>query len=236
MKQWIKIISSGHIMEIYTYERMPIPNRNCKKDDATENKKNERDIGAESAQNDRKSKWNFIRQVNMNFEEHSKFVTLTFAENVTDLDEANKQFKRFIQRMRYKYGAFKYAVAIEFQKRGAAHYHMMSNLPYIPKKELAEIWRQGFVRINDIKHVDNVGAYLSKYMTKGDGRDPRLRGRKMYLTSKNMDKPSELKGDDADQIIKMYSLEQKKAVLESSYDSEHHGTITYRQYNLKRND
>ena len=232
--QWIKIIVSGNVIEVYRYEKMPIFGN----DKQADRKDTEEYIGKEKqdyqTHNDRRSKWIFIRLTNANFGAHSKFVTLTFADNIQDLDHANKEFKKFIQRLRRRYKGFKYAAAIEFQKRGAIHYHMMSDLPYIPNRKLAEIWGQGFVRINDIKHVDNVGAYLSKYMTKGDGRDPRLRGRKMYLTSKNLDRPLVLKGDEADLILEQYDLKNKKAVLETAYASEHHGIITYKQYNLKR--
>lgn len=233
--QWIKIIASGNVIEVYRYERMPgLGNgKQADRDDVDEyiDKKKQKDY---QTHNDRRSKWNFIRLTNSNFGQHSKFITLTFAENVQDLDQAHKEYDKFIKRMRRRYGNFKYAVAIEFQKRGAVHYHMMSDLPYIPKRELAKIWGQGFVRINDIKHVDNVGAYLSKYMTKGDGRDPRLNGRKMYLTSKNLDRPLIFRGEAADMILRQYGLKDKKTVLEDVYASEHHGLISYKQYNLKR--
>jgi len=55
---------------------------------------------------------------------------------------------------------------IQFQDRGAIHYHMMSDLPYIPKAKLSKIWGNGFIKINDITNVDNVGAYLIGYMNK----------------------------------------------------------------------
>ena len=32
----------------------------------------------------------------------SKFVTLTFKDNVTDLDKANYEFRQFIKRLNYK--------------------------------------------------------------------------------------------------------------------------------------
>lgn len=227
--KFIKVIVSGNVIEVYRYQYMPLPSGNRSRPPDQD-----RDKSDDQQKNDRRSKWNFIRLTNANFGAHSKFITLTFADNVQDLDQAHKEFDRFIKRMRRRYGKFKYAAAIEFQQRGAVHYHMMSDLPYIPNRKLAEIWGQGFVRINDIKHVDNVGAYLSKYMTKGDGRDPRLRGRKMYLTSKNLDRPLVLKGDAADLILDQYDLKNKKAVLEDVYTSEHHGLITYKQYNLKR--
>ena len=136
------------------------------------------------------------RLITANFDEHSKFITLTFKENLTDVKKANYEYMKFIQRLRYRYGDFKYIAVIEFQKRGAVHYHMISNLPYIDNSKLCEIWGQGFVKINDIRHVDNVGASM--------------------------------------QIVRFYGLETKKAVFTNSYENEHLGMATYKEFNLKR--
>ncbi|GAI10009.1 unnamed protein product, partial [marine sediment metagenome] len=43
------------------------------------------------------------------------------------MDITNREFKKFIQRLRYQYGDFKYMAVIEFQDRGAIHYHMISD-------------------------------------------------------------------------------------------------------------
>lgn len=233
-KQFIKLIVTGHIVEVYTYEKMPVPSAQDRSDQ--EDKSDLEwleDSRGDKKQNSRRSKWNLIRLLNANFNEHSKFITLTFAENIVDLDLAHKEFDKFMKRMRRKYGDFKYAAVVEFQKRGAVHYHLVSDLPYIPKDELAIIWRNGFVRINDIEHVDNVGAYISKYMSKTE-IDLRLRQRKNYFTSKNLDRPVIIKGDLADPLFEMWDLGQKKEVFANSYESEHHGQITYKQFNLKR--
>jgi len=226
--RFLKVVAAGPIIEVYEFERMPNLNvrRSCGGQAEPE----------EQGKNDRRSRWNFIRTVNANFGNHDKFVTLTFAENVTDISQANREFKSFIKRLKYKCQTeIKYAVAIEFQKRGAVHYHMICNLPYVPKSEFAATWGNGFVKINRIKHVDNVGAYISKYMSKGmHGRDPRLRGRKMWFTSRNLERPIVLRGEEAERVLEFYGLDEKQKVFGYSYESEHHGLITYRQYNLNR--
>lgn len=86
---------------------------------------------------------------------------------------------------------------------------MMSDLPYIPHEELEKIWGHGFVGINKIDHVDNVGAYMTRYMAE-DMTDTRLMGEKSYSTSKNLLRPTEFVGDAAEEIIKMYDLEKIK--------------------------
>jgi len=37
--------------------------------------------------------------------------------------------------------------------------------PFIPNAELAKIWRHGFVKIGKLDDVDNVGVYLTAYLT-----------------------------------------------------------------------
>jgi len=178
---------------------------------------------------------NMVRRLALaNFDSGSKFVTFTFAENIKDLASANVYWSRFMQKMRRKYGLFKYMAVIEFQQRGAVHYHCIWSLPYIKKSELADIWGNGFVKINRIDHVDNVGAYIVKYMTK-DLMDSRFVAQKAYQCSKGLERPLELRGEEAERIIAMYELGQKKAVFESSYTSEYLGLINYQEYNLKRN-
>ena len=54
--------------------------------------------------------------------------------------EANKYFKKFIRKMRIKYGNFAYLAAIEFQKKsGRVHYHVLWNLDYIKQKKILKI-------------------------------------------------------------------------------------------------
>lgn len=118
-----------------------------------------------------------------------KFLTLTYKDNVTDIDRARKDFDRFLKRLKhYLCKDLKYIVVIEFQKRGAIHFHLLCNLPFVNVDELAQIWGFGFVRINRIDNVDNVGAYITKYMTK-ENIDERLAGKKCYSMSRNLKKP-----------------------------------------------
>jgi hypothetical protein len=224
----MRVVVSNHVVEVYKYEKEQWSEFEC----------TERE-GRRSADEctDRVSVYRtreMIRRLILaNFDNHSKFITLTFRENVTDLDDANVRFKRFIQRMRYRHKGFKYLAVVEFQDRGAVHYHMISDLPFIKNKELADIWKQGFVKINDISHVDNVGAYMIKYMAK-DLADKRLSGRKAYLYSKGLEKPAELRGEDAERVIEAYALEMKKPVYTSSFEGEYTGHVDYTEYNLRR--
>lgn len=179
-----------------------------------------------------------------NFDNTSKFVTLTFKNglsfDIRDVKACNRAFKQFIQRMRRKYQDFKYLAVIEFQDkngRGAVHYHMICNLPYVKKSELALIWGNGFVKINAIDKVDNVGAYISKYMTK-DLDDTRLQGVKAYQYSRSLCKPVELVNWRRDDMGAMYSvnalINEMTPSYEATYESVNAGHIVYVQYNLAK--
>lgn len=176
---------------------------------------------------------NVIELALCNFDSYDKFATFTYREHVTNIDIANKDYKEFIQRMRYKYGAFPCLTVIEFTKKGRIHYHMLAKLPYIKKSLLAEIWGHGFVKINRITHVDNIGAYIVKYMTK-EGFDERLKGRKMYLCSKGLKRSEELIADTAEELKQHLGLEDKTIVFKSDYWHEFTGQVAHAEYNPKR--
>jgi len=167
----------------------------------------------------------------------SKFVTLTFRDNVNDLDEANREFRQFIKRLNYRvYGRkcseLKYTAVVEFQKRGAVHYHVIFyNLPYTKADVVEEVWGKGFIKINRIDDVDNVGAYICKYLSK-DNDDERLIGRKCYFNSRGLKKPTEVYLDDDKLEIIRKSLPARAMTYKGEFENEYVGKIEYEQYNF----
>lgn len=184
---------------------------------------------------------NVRRLATMNFDNNSKFLTLTFEKNITNLDYSNLEFKNFIKRLSYRLTQkIKYLAVIEFQKRGAIHYHVLLDIPYIPQKDLQKLWGNGFVFINAISHVDNIGAYICKYMSK-EGADERLRNRRAYLKSNNLTRPEKIINHNLrdfytleKKLINKYNLNSKKPVYVSNFETEILGNCRYTQYNLKR--
>lgn len=167
-------------------------------------------------------------------------VTLTFADNVTDLKYANNQFCCFIKRLnRYLTKMHKdkvqYIAVVEFQKRGAIHYHLLCNLPFISAKMLQEIWQNGFVKINKIDDVDNVGAYVTKYMSK-DNVDERLVGNRCYFTSQGLQEPTTIEENGIENTIAHLLLagdiELQKEPYKKTFDNEQLGNIEYTQLTL----
>lgn len=113
--------------------------------------------------------------INNNFgkAENELWMTLTYAENMQDTKRLYQDMKNFIKRLRYKYRditTIDYLSVVEPQGRGAWHVHVLMRLndikkAYIANKELAELWGYGYVKVNRLNSVDNIGAYVSAYLT-----------------------------------------------------------------------
>lgn len=75
-----------------------------------------------------------------------KFLTVTTSPNSkghNNIDELRQCWKEFIRRVRRRYGVFEYLAVIERNKsRNLLHIHAIVYAPYIPQKELSEIWKQ----------------------------------------------------------------------------------------------
>lgn len=226
-----KVIISGNVIEVYEYKNSVLYGY---KDTKKEKKGRSCVAGADDKNVNRekvlsRARKDLRRLINSNIEKYSKFLTLTFKENVIDLDVANYEFNKFIKRLNYHYKIkVKYSVVIEFQKRGAIHYHcLLYNLTQkVDIKELSSIWNNGFIKINAIDNVDNVGAYVCKYMTKAE--DDRLKGRKMYFNSRNLNKPKEIKDNElVDAVVS--SLLNQSPKYENVFSNEYND-IQYKQY------
>lgn len=100
--------------------------------------------------------------------EKLRWVTLTYAENMTDPKRLYLDYKTFWKRFKYRYPGAEYITVAEPQARGAWHLHVLfvfpDKAPFISNSKLASMWGHGFVKITDVSNVDNVGAYLSAYI------------------------------------------------------------------------
>ena len=230
-----KLIISGNMVELYLYERAVKAGYQERKKVGIEKeiKKEEKE------ENDfalRRARSNIRRLIATNFnKKYDKFITLTFKENMQDITKANREFTNFIKRIKRRFAEqeIKYLSVIEFQRRGAIHYHTIANLPYIESKELAEIWRNGFVKINAIENVDNIGAYISKYLTKETYDNEKMKNKKKYFPSRNLEKPITLIGDEAESMLN--KIKNQKIRYKNVYNSEYNGKIVYIQYNINDN-
>jgi len=129
------------------------------------------------------------------------FLTLTFKKNITDLKQANYEYKLFIERLVTRANKkLKWLAIIEFQKRGAVHYHVVFfNLPKIPYNEIQKIWGHGMTRVEKGTSIRNLSAYIAKYLSK-DIIDNRLKGHNVLKTSRHLKRPIEYEDPPLDPI------------------------------------
>ena len=274
-----KVLISGNVIEVYEYDEQRFvgfersSNYGAVKSDLIEDVDTEtgeiflRKMTDEEFQNellktkmDNRQKSNIRARNNLrrltlsNFDKNSTFLTLTFQENIEDLELANQVFKRFMKYMnedlkKKNLKSLKYVAVVEFQKRGSIHYHLLCNLPkYYSFTKLRERWRQaitslgvagvGSTKQERIDKVDNVGAYIVKYMTK-EKADERLIGKKMYQTSRGLVKPQEVAFKSDEEFKKFMQshgiVSETKKVYQTNYnDVLTQANVTYTEYNLDR--
>jgi len=265
----MRVVRSGDFIEIYKYsegfdrkleeDKVSIKSDFIEKETIAKN--DERTLEEKSEDDDirrsmHRAKQTIRRTINSNVDQWNtkgetlKFMTLTFAENIQDAKIANKHFYDFILRLTYsltkkKKRFLKYTVVVELQERGAIHYHVVFyNLPYVESSRLDKIWGNGFIRINAIQEVDNLGAYVVKYLGKdlfitGDNVDEdekmsklkkiyalmKDRNSKLHFSSKGLIKPViEDFGEDIEMDLDGYKL-----LFETEFSNEHIGEIQYQQ-------
>lgn len=258
---YYKVISSGNVLEVYQYEKEPLKvDRKRKQEQYNEYEKmlldkkgvidpkawihEKPDKVHERRKQTLRDSRNLVRRLAlMNFGSGDSFITLTYAENMQDIEQADDDFKKFMKRFRYSYGDMNYIAVREFQKRGAIHFHVICDFKLTDATESVireferemgiHVWGHGYVDAKILGEVDNVGAYLIKYMTK-DISVEAFKGRKSYLCSKGLKRPVEYKGEEAREIVRVYELQKKNPVYANSYISEYLGNIEYKEFNLNR--
>lgn len=229
----VKLVVFGDYFEVYKYSKTQKSNFvKISREKKPKKIKNER-----MAFSINRTRNTVRRLVSGNFHNRDRFVTLTFAENLQDVGIANTCFKQFIRYIRhylisqgdFPIENFKYLAVIEFQKRGAIHFHLIMSCPFIPDDIMKIAWSYGFFKVNVTEHVENIGAYVSKYLYK-DLDDPRLRGKKAYQTSRNLIRPLELVEQNSvrtflSNVRGLYKVQKK-----GTFDNDWTGRVYFRQY------
>jgi hypothetical protein len=109
------------------------------------------------------------------------FITLTYPENFPcDGKKTKAHLNAFLQFLRRK--QIKYTWVLEFQSRGAPHYHIIAS-DFIPKDELSDRWYsivnsgdekhlKAGTGIESIKSMGHLYGYLSNYIRKLEQKTP----------------------------------------------------------------
>lgn len=181
-----------------------------------------------------RAKQKIRRLINSN-PDMNKFLTLTYSTETTELKTSNYNLNKFMKRLKRDYPDLKYLAVPEYMKNNRVHYHILSNLPFVSCEVLRTTWQNGFVFIRKINNLQNVGVYISKYLSK-HSTDARFSGKKKYFTSRNLLKPITV--DKSDEIIKLKQvlpLEYKQFAInicKFDYCSDFLGMIQYNQYKI----
>jgi hypothetical protein len=187
-----KVITSGSVVEIYEYEDGNLYDYEKKKTVRRSDVEPEDWQGKEDG-NLRRARQHVRRTIWTNFNYYSKFLTLTYVENMQDYEQFKMDWQRFTQNMKRHGYKLKYLYVLEYQERGAIHAHVVVfNREIIPFKVIENAWKRGFVYINKIRDIKNLGAYVCKYITK---QSLAAYGSHTYHVSRGLEKPKEIKID-----------------------------------------
>lgn len=200
-----KIVRCGDYLQVYFYTQSKLRDNTKNLDvNGLKNKKITSSVSSTQtirSDNILRSKLNCQRLAKANADAWKSFITLTYSDNMQDLEKAKKDFNYFVKNIKKIKSDFKYIVILEFQKRGAIHFHFLSNLTLqdnfiITKQKSNEkyydvkYWNKGFTSYEPLDgDLKKIIGYISKYMTKDC--DNRLFNFKRYSYSQNLIKPIE---------------------------------------------
>lgn len=171
-----------------------------------------------------RSKIKLQRLVKCNEKDFKTFITLTFKDNITDLSQAYKIFRRFIIRTSKLQNNFKWVCVPEFQKSGRVHYHLITNIDldntdliykqqeedkiYYHIKTWSKLIKNnqeyslGFDCVELVKDKDGndtkkLCGYIAKYMSKSY-IDDCFYNKNRYYSSQNLIQPYDIFIDTTD--------------------------------------
>lgn len=130
------------------------------------------------------------------------WITLTYADNMTDTEQLHSDFKKFWQKFKRKCANENWCIpeyinVVEPQGRGAWHCHVMliwkEYAPFIDNNSvIAKLWGHGFTKTKAVHGVDNIGAYFSAYLADMPLDDvERLREQGIFVRGDILDKSVE---------------------------------------------
>lgn len=209
-----KFIQSGERLEVYKYraylkqggESRNKEGRKGRQTVSEEDKKNNTINSRRQNLNNAKNKINRLVKCNPDL---NTFITLTYKENMQDLVKSKQHLSRFFKKIKSEFSDLKYIYVLQFQRRGAIHFHVLCNFP-IPIKTskrvtkeqndynlyfMRKFWKHGYCDCRNLYCENiNAGRYISAYITK-DLFEKDMKGYRCYTTSRNINKPIVTKVD-----------------------------------------
>lgn len=101
------------------------------------------------------------------------FLTLTYPSNMTDAETGKAHLRAFLERVRRRYPKASAIWRIEYQQRGAVHFHLLFfSLPYWKIESIRSVWSEIIgeenprIGIETIRSQRRSTYYVSKYVAK----------------------------------------------------------------------
>ena len=191
-----KIVISGNVIEYYRYLKpLNVEPREHDIEKNRETSEGKRDRNLYRARADlRRAIW-------CNQTKYTKFVTLTYKDTELDQDNVIYDYKQFIKKLRRREFIVPYVYVTEHQKKrgikegnaGSLHIHsLLFTDEFISADIINTCWGLGNTDIHSLKDVNNLGAYVCKYLTKEEFD---LYHKHSYHLSRGLKKPEVLTTD-----------------------------------------
>lgn len=179
----VKVVKMGHLLEVQhmTHTNKKAHTKKISKDEYINLATGEiceyhhNENRAQNSNSLAKSFKKLRHLINNNFTgaKNELFVTLTFAKNSSDPETVYKDCEKFIKKLKYKFkqeSTIDYINVVEPHGSGQFHTHLLLRFNELKKVQLAKeevekIWGHGFVKVKGLQEVDNIGAYLSAYLS-----------------------------------------------------------------------
>lgn len=236
-----KVVLSGEYLEVLNFKRAIKPPKQKKKKGV---KRSSSSKLSSIIYNQMRARKQVKRLVLCNFEYHQcTMLTLTYAENMQDVAKAKKDFNLFMKRLRYHLGIdfLPYIYVIEFQDRGACHFHAILGSPFIDFNLLTSVWGFGHIWIAKINNNIHLANYICKYLSK-DFIDVRLAGFRAWQSSRGLRKPivlrdrfssvyNKLSSDGATNFLN--SIKEKELLHSETFDIFNNNKVEFNKYLIK---
>ena len=230
-----KIIESKNRVEVYSIAGTISTGGECKNKSGRKGSSEGKTKGSKSRRKQtlNEARNNIIRLVSCN-SDMKVFCTLTYKENMQDIKKSRKHLQYFFQKLHKDYNDLKYIWVMEYQERGAIHFHILLNLNINlnhtdgrKSKEHKQFendfnkkyWDKGFIDVKLLKDNYQAGKYIATYLVK-DLLELDLQGYRVYSYSKNLQKPLVskifIKDTNVETVISIYK--DYKVQYANSYD------------------
>jgi hypothetical protein len=257
MSGYKKVIKSGKVIEIFSYEKAPV--RTGRKHRVREASSNRRPVVIDQRRFDniKRLRKGFIRLVRANTGrgDANALITLTYSA-IVDIETATRNFNQFTGRLRKVFGdTFRYIGVPEFQVRGAVHFHILywglpnerivNESPHWTREEdigdlgkvergtrfIQNLWAYGYVDCVPTDGSEKLAGYLAKYMSKAM-LDERLLRKRAYYCSRNVYRPDTFAFATLVNYSEMMWGKTAKLVKNQDFTSDWLGAGNYKRLEL----